>query len=157
VVPLAFWGFLPGALLSDLDEQSRLLGGDGLVCRHALSDPRVADCRGGARDPGTGRPVELWLSAIDSVAGVLTISGVVTPEQLKGWRAALEGNYGLSGVSVQGAQRMLQWIRRGRMIRLTWRQQGNRIAASVSLIDGAVLDGWGRDRQHSRDSAASAP
>jgi hypothetical protein len=117
----------------------------------------VADCRGGARDPGTGRQVELWLSAIDSVAGVLTISGVVTPEQLTEWRAALEDNYGLSRVSVQGSQRMLQWIRHGRMIRLTWRQQGSRTAASVSLIDGAVLDRWGRDRQLARDSAASAP
>jgi hypothetical protein len=52
---------------------------------------------------------------------------------------------------------MLQWIRLGRMIRLTWRQLGNRTAASVSLIDGAVLDGWGRERQLARDSAASAP
>ena len=41
-------------------------------------------------------------------------------------------------------QSMLQWVRRGRMIRLTWRLEGRAKVASVSLVDGHVLDNWGR-------------
>jgi hypothetical protein len=41
---------------------------------------------------------------------------------------------------------MMQWIRQGRMIRLTWRFQRGEKVASVALVDGRVLDAWGRDR-----------
>ena len=41
---------------------------------------------------------------------------------------------------------MMQWVRRGRMIRLTWRMEKGNRTASVSLIDGHVLDAWGRAR-----------
>jgi len=39
---------------------------------------------------------------------------------------------------------MLQWVRRGRMLRLTWRLEGTGKVASVSLVDGRVLDNWAR-------------
>jgi hypothetical protein len=42
---------------------------------------------------------------------------------------------------------MMQWVRRGRMLRLTWKtDRGDRVA-SVSLVDGRVLDAWGRASQ----------
>jgi hypothetical protein len=41
---------------------------------------------------------------------------------------------------------MMQWVRRGRMLRLTWRKEGTATTASVSLVDGRVLDRWGRRR-----------
>jgi hypothetical protein len=41
---------------------------------------------------------------------------------------------------------MMQWVRRGRMLRLTWRAEKNSKTASVSLVDGRVLDAWGRSR-----------
>jgi hypothetical protein len=47
---------------------------------------------------------------------------------------------------MQGTQRMMQWVRRGRMLRLTWRAEGTGMTASVSLVDGRVLDQWGRRR-----------
>ena len=47
--------------------------------------------------------------------------------------------------NVQGTQWMLQWVRQGRMLRLTWRIDKGAKMASVSLVDGRVLDGWGRD------------
>jgi hypothetical protein len=33
------------------------------------------------------------------------------------------------------------------MLRLTWRAEGTGTTASVSLVDGRVLDGWGRRRE----------
>ena len=48
---------------------------------------------------------------------------------------------------VQGAQRMMQWVRQGRMIRLTWRTDRWAPAISVSLVDGRILDGWGKKRE----------
>ena len=34
--------------------------------------------------------MELWVSAMDSLAGVIMLSGVVAPGQLEQWRQALE-------------------------------------------------------------------
>jgi hypothetical protein len=40
----------------------------------------------------------------------------------------------------------MQWVRQGRMLRLTWRTDKENRPVSVSLVDGHVLDAWGRDR-----------
>jgi hypothetical protein len=88
--------------------------------------------------------VDVWVSAIDSVAGIMTLSGTLDAEQLEHWRRVLQKQYGRVGMRIQGRQSMLQWVRRGRMIRLTWRLEGRAKVASVSLVDGHVLDNWGR-------------
>jgi hypothetical protein len=76
----------------------------------------------------------------------MTLSGVTAPGQLERWRLALQERYGRVGKRVQGTQSMLQWVRRGRMLRLTWRLEAGEKIASVSLVDGHVLDDWGRAR-----------
>jgi hypothetical protein len=91
--------------------------------------------------------VDVWVSAIDSAAGVITLSTLVAPDQLDRLRQDLQDRYGQVGQKVQGTQRMLQWVRRGRMLRLTWRRERSGKVASVSLVDGRVLDGWGRVRR----------
>jgi hypothetical protein len=143
---LHFLGFRAGARLDELSAQLRRMGGGPLRCRRSRIDPRVMECRGALREPELGGMVELWVSAIDSTAGVITLSGAVVPDQLDRWRQALQDRYGLVGSKVQGTQRMLQWVRRGRMLRLTWRLEGSGRIASVSLVDGRVLDDWGRAR-----------
>jgi hypothetical protein len=90
--------------------------------------------------------VDVWVSAIYSVAGVMTLSGTLDREQLEHWRRTLQEQYGRVGTRIQGRQSMLQWVRRGRMIRLTWRLERGAKVASVSLVDGHVLDSWGRAR-----------
>jgi hypothetical protein len=45
---------------------------------------------------------------------------------------------------------MMQWVRDGRMVRLTWRVDRDERIASVSLVDGQVLDGWGNNRREAR-------
>jgi hypothetical protein len=90
--------------------------------------------------------VDVWVSAIDSVAGIMTLSGNLDPEQLEHWRRTLQEQYGRVGMRIQGRQSMLQWVRRGRMIRLTWRIEASAKVVSVSLVDGHVLDSWGRSQ-----------
>jgi hypothetical protein len=94
-------------------------------------------------DSALGVPVDVWVSAIDSVAGVVTISAALDAGTFDRWRRRIEASYGHVAVKSQGSQRMMQWVRRGRMLRLTWRIDRGQRTASVSLVDGRVLDGWG--------------
>jgi hypothetical protein len=141
---LQFLGFRPGARLEDLNRQLRVIGGGPLRCRRARADRRVSECRGTVPSPDLRPPIEVWISAIDSMAGVMTISGKVDSIQLETWRETLQDRYGRVGLRTQGKQSMLQWVRRGRMIRLTWRWERREQVASVSLVDGHVLDSWAR-------------
>jgi hypothetical protein len=150
---LQFLGFRAGARLDEIDTRLRSLGGDPLRCRRSRVDHRVMECRATLNEPELGWVVSLWISAIDSAAGVMTLSGSVDPDQLERWRQALRSQYGAVDPRTQGSQSMLQWVRRGRMMRLTWRLEGSGKIASVSLVDGHVLDAWGRSRRGSSQTA----
>jgi hypothetical protein len=143
---LHFLGFRAGAHLHELTHHLQGSGGS-LRCRQARVDPRVSECRG--RLPPTAElpEIELWVSAIDSVAGIMTLAGRVDATKLENWRRTLQERYGRVATRRQGTQSMLQWVRRGRMVRLTWRHERSGQVASVSLVDGHVLDGWGRARR----------
>jgi hypothetical protein len=143
--PLEFHGFRAGARLDELDA---VVGGFAarLRCDRAKADRRVTECRARLDHPELGGATELWLSAIDSVAGVITISGPVDATRLDRWRQTLVLRYGRVDPRAQGTQRTMQWVRQGRMLRLTWRVDGARTVASVSLVDGRVLDAWGQSK-----------
>jgi hypothetical protein len=151
---LHFGGFRAGARLADLDVVLRRKRGGRLHCDQAKRDPRVSECRGALRDSTAGL-VRVWVSALDSVAGVITLSSALDSAGLQRWRRDLERRYGRVVAKSQGSQTMLQWVRRGRMIRLTWRLERGELAASVSLVDGRVLDGWGGGRAGGRGSGSS--
>jgi hypothetical protein len=142
---LQFFGFRAGASLDELTDRLASLRAGRLRCKRAKLDPSVSECRAVLSNPELGR-VDLWVSAIDSLAGVLTLSGPVDFTRLDTWRGELLQRYGRVTARVQGTQSMLQWVRRGRMLRLTWRLEGGQPTASVSLVDGHVLDDWGRAR-----------
>jgi hypothetical protein len=144
--PLRFLGIEVGLRLVELGREVTLLGGRTLHCDRSRRDPSVRECRASVLSPGSGRPLALWASVIDSATGVLTLSGPVTGMQLDEWKTALETDYGTVDAQVQGSQWMMQWVRQGRMIRLTWRIENGAKVASVSLVDGRVLDAWGRRR-----------
>lgn len=149
---LEFRGFRAGARLEELDRLVRSSAGGRLRCRHAKADRHVMECRATVSDPELGRSLELWVSAMDSVAGVITLSSDVTAAQLERWRESIEQRYGKVNAQTQGTQRMMQWVRRGRMLRLTWRMENGHQTASVSLVDGPVLDAWGQGRAAPRGS-----
>ena len=144
---LQFFGFRAGARLEELNHRLREEGGGPLRCRRSRRDGRVSECRGVLRTSEHDPQVDVWVSAIDSVAGVMTLSGTLDREQLEHWRRTLQDQYGRVGMRIQGRQSMLQWVRRGRMIRLTWRLEKGAKVASVSLVDGHVLDNWGRSQR----------
>lgn len=153
---MSFLGFEAGARLDSVDRRLRALGGPGLRCDRSRRDARVLECRAPLTDPATTQPLDLWLSAIDSSAGIMTVSGSVTGVDIDRWKRSLEMHFGVVDARVQGGQWMLQWVRQGKMLRLTWKiEQGSKVA-SVSLVDGKLLDGWGRART-SGQSAEAAP
>lgn len=141
---LQFHGFRAGARLHELDGLIRSLDGGRLRCDRSTRDHRVSECRGTVKDSALGGPVKVWVSAIDSIAGVITLSAGVDDETLDRWRGRIESDYGRVGAKAQGSQWMMQWVRRGRMLRLTWRTDRGGRTASVSLVDGRVLDAWGQ-------------
>jgi hypothetical protein len=153
---LQFLGFRAGARLDEIESIVRRLDEGRLHCDRAKADRRVTECRGHFTDSAVGGSVALWISAIDSVAGIITLRSELEGGRLDRWRDGLVAQYGKVGARAQGSQWMMQWVRRGRMLRLTWRQERGEKVASVSLVDGRVLDGWGRDRARrslvSRDS-----
>lgn len=143
---LEFRGVRAGARLDELARVVRASHGGRLRCKHAKADRHVMECRAAFNDPELGRTLKLWVSAMDSVAGVITLSSDVTDEQLDRWRESIEQRYGKVDAKIQGPQRMMQWVRHGRMLRLTWRIEQGQKTASVSLVDGPVLDAWGQRR-----------
>jgi hypothetical protein len=143
---LEFRGFRAGARLEEIDAVVRRFDGASLRCERAKADRRVTECRAVIQVADLGGPVDVWLSAVDSVTSVITISGDGSGGQLDRWRRSIERRYGNVGAKVQGSQWMMQWVRRGRMLRLTWRTDQDNKPVSVSLVDGRVLDAWGRDR-----------
>ena len=145
--PLSFLGFEAGGSLATVGQQVAALGGRDLRCKRATRDRSVVECRATVVDPGSRRVVDLWLSAMDSATGVLTLSSPLSGVELDTWRSGLESAFGTVNANVQGPQWMLQWVRSGRMLRLTWRIERGEKVASVSLVDGRVLDGWGRRRE----------
>src|SRR5688572_13328467 len=91
---LEFLGFRAGARLDELALHLRGLGTARMRCRQSRVDGRVSECRAALHQPLLGAPVELWVSAMDSLAGVIMLSGVLAPGQLEGWRQVLEDRYG---------------------------------------------------------------
>jgi hypothetical protein len=143
---LEFHGFRAGARLAELDALVRRYAGRSLRCDHAKADRRVSECRAVVSPPSLGTSVNVWVSAIDSTAGVITLSSSMDADRLDRWRQSIERRYGRVDAQIQGPQWMMQWVRQGRMMRLTWRVERGGKAASVSLVDGRVLDAWGRGR-----------
>jgi hypothetical protein len=147
---LRFLGIRAGATLQEISAELRRHGGT-LGCDQSRKDRRVRECHGTLRNSAGQASVAIWVSAIDSAAGVIALSAPVSPETLRGWRDQLTRHYGVVEAVTQGRQKMMQWVRRGRMLRLTWRPEGDGTTASVSLVDGLVLDRWGRDHDAGSD------
>jgi hypothetical protein len=131
--------------------------GSKLRCDRSKLDARVTECRATLSLDDVSGPVELWMSAIDSVSGVLTLAGNLSPDEFDALRSGLERRYGRVNAQVQGQQWMMQWVKSGRMLRLTWKVAQGAKATSVSMVDGRVLDGWQAPRRGAPAKAPSRP
>jgi len=157
VQPVAFdvYGFRPGATLREVSSAVRELDGGALRCDRSRLDARVNECRATISMADVSGPVELWMSAIDSVSGVLTLAGNFAPDEFDALRSRLERRFGQVNAQVQGPQWMMQWVNSGRMMRLTWRAQQGVKSTSLSLVDGRVLDNWQAPRRAGAAPAAA--
>ena len=137
-----FLGFRPGITMVALRDNATQAGRGVITCRRATGDLRLSECRAGLPELDSGRSVDLWASLIDDHAAILALSGRLSEARLARWREFLEGRYGATPEIRRGPMRMLQWVHHGRMLRLSWRPKGRDFEASVSMIDGPLLDGW---------------
>jgi hypothetical protein len=145
--PLSFLGLNAGAHLDSVAGRVSKLGGKSLRCQRSKASREVQECRGTLFVPESGRPLAVWLSAIDSSTGIMTLSGAVSGIELDSLRSGLQRTFGVVDANVQGSQWMMQWVRQGRMLRFTWRIEKGEKILSVSLVDGRVLDDWGRRQE----------
>lgn len=120
------------------DSAVRRWGGQ-LRCQ-PTRESRITACSTELRPPGGG-PLAVTLSLVDDRIGIALVAGAASPERIAGWHADLTARYGDSPVRRQPGLESFQWIRLGQMLRLTVRQEGGGLMASISLIDGALLDG----------------
>jgi hypothetical protein len=140
--PLAVFGINAGSPVRLVAEIIADRDGGHLRCDRSKVDLRVEECRATISVPEAAEPLELWMSAVDSITSVLTVAGNLAPDELDQLRTSLERRYGRVNAKAQNSQWMMQWVRKGTMIRLTWRAQQGAKATSVALIDGNVLDAW---------------
>ncbi len=155
--PLSVFGIKAGSTVRVVAETIADRNGGNLRCDRSKADSRVEECRATVSVPEAAEPLELWMSAVDSVTSVLTVAGNLAPDELDQLRTSLERRYGRVNAKAQNSQWMMQWVRQGTMIRLTWRAQQGAKATSVALIDGNVLDGWTARRGTPQKAAAPAP
>jgi hypothetical protein len=139
---LEFLGFRPGLSRLAADSLAREAGADSLSCQVSARDPSVTECRASLPDADAGRTVDLWFSAIRDTAAILTLSARTAPSRLDRWLEYLSARFGPPTTRIRGPITMAQWIRDRRMLRLTSRARGRDFEASVSLVDGRVLDAW---------------
>ena len=154
--PLVIFGIKAGAPVREVADIIADRDGGHLRCDRSKVDLRVEECRATVSVPEAAEPLELWMSAVDSVTSVLTVAGNLAPDELDQLRSSLERRYGRVDAKAQNSQWMMQWVRKGTMIRLTWRAQQGAKATSVALIDGNVLDAWTARRGTPQKSAAPA-
>jgi len=139
---LRFLGFSGGQAVAELQEHAREAGRGELSCQHSTTDLRLSECRGGLPELDSGRSVDVWAALIDDRVAILTLSGRLSEARLRRWRELLEGRYGPTVEHHRGPMWMLQWVRHGQMLRLSWRTKGREFEVSASLTDGPLLDGW---------------
>jgi len=154
--PLIIFGIKAGAPVREVADIIADRDGGNLRCDRSKVDLRVEECRATVSVPEAAEPLELWMSAIDSVTSILTFAGNLAPDELDQLRSSLERRYGRVDAKAQNSQWMMQWVRKGTMIRLTWRAQQGAKATSVALIDGNVLDAWTARRGTPQKASAPA-
>jgi hypothetical protein len=137
--PLGLLGLAPGLVQSDLQERVAKLGGK-MSCRTSTVDRRFAECTAMLSGAPDGRRWELLASLIDGTSAVILLKTGVSEREVEQLKSSLTTELGRPNYRKQGEQQSFEWIRAGRMMRLTSRPERGRVQLSVSLVEGSVLD-----------------
>lgn len=138
---LSFLGIAPGAPRVTAEVWLRRHHGEW-SCARSTVDSRFSECRGRIA-PEQTPALTITASLIGDSVGVLLLSGPVPETQLLRWRADLEAAFGPARTTAERDPTTWQWIRNRRMLRIAWRPGASGPTASVSLVDGRLLDGLG--------------
>ncbi len=135
--PLSFQGIQPGMTRHAVESVVASQGGT-LQCQ-ATREPRLHACT--ARLTVAGDLLIVTLSLVDSRIGIALVTARLPAERIARWHAELVSRYGERQPTRHPGQESFQWIQAGQMLRLTVRREAGGLTASVSLLDGALLDG----------------
>ena len=137
---LQLMGLEPGMEQGELKDRVARLGG-ALSCHSSSVDPRFAECTAGLARAPDGRRWQLLASLIEGSAAVILVSVGSSSAEVARFREELAAALGRPNLRRQADQEAYEWIRAGRMMRLTARSEAGRITMSVSLVEGSLLDG----------------
>lgn len=140
--PLEFLGFRPGASRAELEDGLAAVRG-AWRCSASRVDRRFTECRGTLEDPGGGT-IAITASLVRDSAAILLLRATTDSTGASHLARDLSARFGrVSPRMDRGGQMTWQWVRQGRMLRLSTRPESGAITASLSLVDGRILDGLG--------------
>ncbi len=137
--PLEMLGLAPGIPQSELQDRVAKLG-SRLSCKVSTVDRRFAECTATIDQVAERHRWELRASLVDTTSAVILLKTSVTAKELDTIRNGLAQSLGRPNYRKQGSQTSYEWVRAGRMMRLTSRTDRDGLQLSVSLVDGGVLD-----------------
>lgn len=114
--------------------------GGRLSCRQSTVDSRIAECHASIHPDG-GPALVVTVSLVRGAAAITLLAAPRSAAELRDWLIQLETRNGPGTQRQQHGQQTWQWVRHNTMIRLTTRLEGGQRVASVSLVDGPLLDG----------------
>ena len=141
---LSFLGFRAGMPVAHVRSLIREAGGT-LECR-STTDARMRECNGvfPVRAVAPGESASVLLASVHDSAAVIVVSRYPAESELEGWVTALTEDFGIPNRQVgPGAQASWEWIRHRQKLVVAQRREDNRLASSVTLTDGPLLDGLG--------------
>ncbi|SRR6266542_409912 len=141
---LSFLGFRAGMPVAHARSLIREACGR-LDCR-PTTDPRMRECNGSfpVRADAPGESASVLLASVHDSAAVIVVSRHPAESELKKWVTALTEDFGIPNRQVgPGAQASWEWIRHRQKLVVAQRREDNRLASSVTLTDGPLLDGLG--------------
>lgn len=138
-------GLAPGLVQSDLQDRVAKLGGR-LACRTSSVDRRFAECSAILTNAPDGRRWDLLASMVDGTGAVILLKASVETADVASMKQELTNELGRPNYRKQGEQQSFEWIRSGRMMRLTSRPERGKTVVSVSLVEGSVLDALNASR-----------
>jgi hypothetical protein len=136
----------PGTGQSELQEQVAKLGGR-LGCKASTVDRRFTECAATLTQTPDRRRWDLLATMVDGISGVILLkTTLASSKELEAIRTGLTSSLGRPNYRKQASQTSFEWVRAGRMMRLTSRTERGQLQLSVSLVEGQVLDGLNAGR-----------
>ena len=141
---LGIHGLEPGTSQAALGERVGQLGGK-LGCHGSTANSRLGECLASLTRTPDHRSWTLRASMVEGTTAVLILTAPISDRDLDRLREQLIADFGRPNLRNQGTLKSYEWIRSGRMMRLTSNGSGDKREVSISLVEGAVLDRLGAE------------